>query len=86
MVAVIAHYDGFYLDPLASNTYFSMVAYLEKRYHSYPRTWSLYDFSVFGDQAAAAFRLRRNQASSPPHYDHAWSTLKGRGPISASGR
>src|SRR6516162_10811391 len=33
-VAMIASYDGFYLDPLVSDTYFSMIAYLEKRYYS----------------------------------------------------
>jgi propionate CoA-transferase len=33
-VAMIASYDGFYLDPLVSDTLFSMIAYLEKRYYS----------------------------------------------------
>ena len=33
-VALIANYDGFYLDPGVSDTYFSMIAYLEKRYYS----------------------------------------------------
>ncbi len=33
-VALIANYDGFYLDPVVSDTYFSMIAYLEKRYYS----------------------------------------------------
>src|SRR5215831_11049368 len=33
-VGLIASYDGFYLDPLVSDTYFSMIAYLEKRYYS----------------------------------------------------
>ena len=33
-MALIANYDGFYLDPAVSDTYFSMIAYLEKRYYS----------------------------------------------------
>ncbi len=33
-VALVANYDGFYLDPIVSDTYFSMIAYLEKRYYS----------------------------------------------------
>jgi propionate CoA-transferase len=33
-VALVANYDGFYLDPGVSDTYFSMIAYLEKRYYS----------------------------------------------------
>jgi propionate CoA-transferase len=33
-VALVANYDGFYLDPVVSDTYFSMIAYLEKRYYS----------------------------------------------------
>ncbi|MBR0800421.1 acyl CoA:acetate/3-ketoacid CoA transferase [Bradyrhizobium jicamae] len=33
-VALIVNYDGFYLDPIVSDTYFSMIAYLEKRYYS----------------------------------------------------
>jgi propionate CoA-transferase len=33
-VAMIANYDGFYLDPIVGDTYFSMIAYLEKRYYS----------------------------------------------------
>jgi propionate CoA-transferase len=33
-VALIANYDGFYLEPAVSDTYFSMIAYLEKRYYS----------------------------------------------------
>ncbi|WP_338691127.1 acyl CoA:acetate/3-ketoacid CoA transferase [Bradyrhizobium sp. 26S5] len=33
-VALIANYDGFHLEPQVSDTYFSMIAYLEKRYYS----------------------------------------------------
>lgn len=33
-VALVANYDGFYLDPIVSDTYFSMIAYLEQRYYS----------------------------------------------------
>ena len=33
-VALVANYDGFYLDPAVSDTYFSMIAYLEQRYYS----------------------------------------------------
>ncbi|MCW2080168.1 UNVERIFIED_ORG: propionate CoA-transferase [Bradyrhizobium japonicum] len=33
-VALVANYDGFHLDPAVSDTYFSMIAYLEQRYYS----------------------------------------------------
>ena len=33
-VALVANYDGFYLEPIVSDTYFSMIAYLEQRYYS----------------------------------------------------
>ena len=43
-VALVANYDGFYLEPLVSDTYFSMIAYLEKRYY---RSASRYTTSAF---------------------------------------
>jgi len=43
-VALIVNYDGFYLDPIVSDTYFSMIAYLEKRYY---RSASRYTTSAF---------------------------------------
>ncbi|MGY3556849.1 hypothetical protein ACVWXP_000118 [Bradyrhizobium sp. USDA 4463] len=33
-VALVANYDGFHLEPSVSDTYFSMIAYLEQRYYS----------------------------------------------------
>ena len=33
-VALVANYDGLYLDPNVSDTYFSMIAYLERRYYA----------------------------------------------------
>ena len=43
-VALVANYDGFYLDPGVSDTYFSMIAYLEQRYYS---SASRYSTSAF---------------------------------------
>jgi propionate CoA-transferase len=43
-VALVANYDGFYLDPAVSDTYFSMIAYLEQRYYS---SASRYSTSAF---------------------------------------
>jgi propionate CoA-transferase len=43
-VALIVNYDGFTLDPAASDAYFSLVAYLESRYYS---TVSRYTTSAF---------------------------------------
>ena len=43
-VALVANYDGFYLDPAVSDTYFSMIAYLERRYYS---SASRYSTSAF---------------------------------------
>ena len=33
-VALVANYDGFYLDPMVSDAYFSMITYLQNRYYS----------------------------------------------------
>ena len=33
-VALIANYDGFYLDPTVSDAYFSMITYMQNRYYS----------------------------------------------------
>jgi propionate CoA-transferase len=56
-VALIASYDGFYLDPLVSDTYFSMIAYLEKRYYS---SASRYTTSAF-------MRLKLGEALNERH-------------------
>jgi len=56
-VAMIASYDGFYLDPLVSDTYFSMIAYLEKRYYS---SASRYTTSAF-------MRLKLGEALTERH-------------------
>ena len=56
-VALIANYDGFYLDPAVGDTYFSMIAYLEKRYYS---TASRYTTSAF-------MRLKLGEALAERH-------------------
>jgi len=56
-VALVANYDGFYLDPLVSDTYFSMIAYLEKRYYS---SASRYTTSAF-------MRLKLGEALTERH-------------------
>ncbi len=56
-VALIANYDGFYLDPQVSDTYFSMIAYLQKRYYS---TASRYTTSAF-------MRLKLGEALAERH-------------------
>ena len=33
-VALVANYDGFYLDPMVSDAYFSMITYMQNRYYS----------------------------------------------------
>lgn len=33
-VALVVNYDGFYLDPVVSDAYFSMIAYMQDRYYS----------------------------------------------------
>ena len=33
-VALVANYDGFHLDPMVSDAYFSMITYLQNRYYS----------------------------------------------------
>jgi propionate CoA-transferase len=56
-VALIANYDGFYLDPIVSDTYFSTIAYLEKRYYS---SASRYTTSAF-------MRLKLGEALAERH-------------------
>jgi propionate CoA-transferase len=56
-VALIANYDGFYLEPLVGDTYFSMIAYLEKRYYS---SASRYTTSAF-------MRLKLGEALAERH-------------------
>jgi propionate CoA-transferase len=56
-VALIASYDGFYLDRVVSDTYFSMIAYLEKRYYS---SASRYTTSAF-------MRLKLGEALTERH-------------------
>jgi propionate CoA-transferase len=56
-VALVANYDGFYLEPLVGDTYFSMIAYLEKRYYS---SASRYTTSAF-------MRLKLGEALAERH-------------------
>ena len=43
-VALVVNYDGFQLDPLVSDGYFSMITYMQSRYYS---TASRYTTSAF---------------------------------------
>jgi propionate CoA-transferase len=56
-VALVANYDGFYLDPAVSDAYFSMIAYLEQRYYS---SASRYSTSAF-------MRLKLGEGLSERH-------------------
>ncbi len=56
-VALVANYDGFHLDPAVSDTYFSMIAYLEQRYYS---SASRYSTSAF-------MRLKLGEGLSERH-------------------
>ena len=33
-VALVVNYDGFHLDPVVSDAYFSMITYMQQRYYS----------------------------------------------------
>ncbi|MBR1217686.1 acyl CoA:acetate/3-ketoacid CoA transferase [Bradyrhizobium sp. U87765 SZCCT0131] len=56
-VALVANYDGFHLDPMVGDAYFSMIAYLEKRYYA---SASRYTTSAF-------MRLKLGEALADRH-------------------
>jgi len=60
-VALVANYDGFYLDPMASDAYFSMITYMQNRYYS---SASRYTTSAFMRLKLGAGLAERNLA---PH-------------------
>ena len=65
-VALVANYDGFYLDPMVSDAYFSMITYLQNRYYS---SASRYTTSAFMRLKLGAGLAERNLA---PHVFETW--------------
>ena len=66
-VALVANYDGFYLDPTVSEAYFSMITYLEQSYYS---SASRYTTSAFMRMKLGAGLADRNLA---PHVFETWA-------------
>jgi propionate CoA-transferase len=66
-VALVANYDGFYLDPVVSDAYFSMITYMQNRYYS---SASRYTTSAFMRLKLGAGLAERNLA---PHVFETWS-------------
>jgi len=66
-VALVANYDGFYLDPLVSDAYFSMITYMQNRYYS---SASRYTTSAFMRLKLGAALAERNLA---PHVFETWT-------------
>jgi propionate CoA-transferase len=66
-VALIVNYDGFYLDPVVSDAYMSMITYMEQRYYA---TASRYTTSAFMRMKLGAGLAERNLA---PHVFETWS-------------
>src|SRR5262249_53091990 len=65
-VALVANYDGFYLDPMVSDAYFSMITYMQNRYYS---SASRYTTSAFMRLKLGAALAERNLA---PHVFETW--------------
>jgi propionate CoA-transferase len=65
-VALVANYDGFYLDPIVSDAYFSMITYMQNRYYS---SASRYTTSAFMRLKLGAGLAERNLA---PHIFETW--------------
>ena len=65
-VALVVNYDGFYLDPVVSDAYMSMITYMEQRYYS---TASRYTTSAFMRMKLGAGLAERNLA---PHVFETW--------------
>jgi propionate CoA-transferase len=66
-VALVANYDGFYLDPIVSDAYFSMITYMQTRYYS---SASRYTTSAFMRLKLGAGLAERNLA---PHVFETWA-------------
>jgi len=66
-VALVANYDGFYLDPTVSDAYFSMITYMQNRYYS---SASRYTTSAFMRLKLGAGLAERNLA---PHVFETWA-------------
>jgi propionate CoA-transferase len=66
-VALVANYDGFYLDPTVSDAYFSMITYMQNRYYSRA---SRYTTSAFMRLKLGAALAERNLA---PHVFETWT-------------
>jgi propionate CoA-transferase len=66
-VALVANYDGFYLDPMVSDAYFSMITYMQNRYYS---SASRYTTSAFMRLKLGAALAERNLA---PHVFETWT-------------
>jgi propionate CoA-transferase len=65
-VALVANYDGFYLDPTVSDAYFSMITYMQNRYYS---SATRYTTSAFMRLKLGAALAERNLA---PHVFETW--------------
>ena len=66
-VALVANYDGFYLDSTVSDAYFSMITYMQNRYYS---SASRYTTSAFMRLKLGAALAERNLA---PHVFETWT-------------
>jgi len=66
-VALIVNYDGFYLDPVVSDAYMSMITYMEQRHYS---SASRYTTSAFMRMKLGAGLAERNLA---PHVFETWA-------------
>jgi propionate CoA-transferase len=66
-VVLVANYDGFYLDPMVSDAYFSMITYMQNRYYS---SASRYTTSAFMRLKLGAGLAERNLA---PHVFETWT-------------
>ena len=64
---LVANYDGFYLDPMVSDAYFSMITYMQNRYYS---SASRYTTSAFMRLKLGAALAERNLA---PHVFETWT-------------
>jgi propionate CoA-transferase len=66
-VSLVANYDGFYLDPMVSDAYFSMITYMQNRYYS---SASRYTTSAFMRLKLGGGLAERNLA---PHVFETWA-------------
>jgi propionate CoA-transferase len=66
-VALVVNYDGFYLDPAVSDSYFSMITYMQQRYYA---SASRYTTSAFLRLKLGAGLAERNLA---PHVFETWA-------------